>query len=744
MTAKLSKKKARKRRRLENRHTRKNQEVGNYRSVHLRASTVNEDSRSVEVVLATEAPVLEFDFEQMRAVPHVLLMSGLDMPSNRQVPLLESHQRFSTESQLGSIRDLQVAEGELVGRAFFSKVAEDEWTKVREGHITDVSIGYRALEIARIRDGVTERINGEEYTGPVNVITKSRVFEGSAVPVGADELAKMRGLDPSAVLAPKELFTMDEKLRQLLIERGMPSEKSDDEAQVWLVENRERVLAPAAAPQVTAPVVPDNKRQESAEDIAKGVLDILDGRDQTRAAFIAEVDATVDLVEGDEALKVTCRSCKDLNEVRGKIGEWQEEQQTAFPGDRSMTFGPSQVDKFREQAGTSLSLRCMQNASQRTESIDEVFPVEERSKDAGQFRNHSLLRIAEECLIADGFDPRRIRGLTRENLAIAAMGWPEKAGFHQRDAAYHTTGSFTVLTQDAVNKSMQLGYVESPQTWQGPMRQGASVPDFKTIHRMRSGAIPELPVWPDNEDPNKASFRDAEETYAVEARSLEIGFSYRLLVNDDMDALSRVPAQAGDAAGRTVNTVAWAEVTGNPTMEDSQALFLASPTGNRFRANLTTGAGAPSVTTVQTLTSLMMLMRGENTEVGGSQAESDDILALEPAYIIGPTALRTTILQLINSTADPALTGSSAIHNPTRNLIPVIEPRLDADSATAWYLFASPTRIDTVEVSFLQGQESPQVRDWVDDRTLSHNWTVLQTFAAKAMNHRGVQRHDGT
>ena len=75
--------------------------------------------------------------------------------------------------------------------------------------------------------------------------------------------------------------------------------------------------------------------------------------------------------------------------------------------------------------------------------------------------------------------------------------------------------------------------------------------------------------------------------------------------------------------------------------------------------------------------------------------------------------------------------------------VPIIDPLLDADSTTAWYLFAEPSRIDTVEVTFLQGQETPQVRSVLSEEKLSMTYYVLQSVGAKALNHRGIQKHAG-
>ena len=83
------------------------------------------------------------------------------------------------------------------------------------------------------------------------------------------------------------------------------------------------------------------------------------------------------------------------------------------------------------------------------------------------------------------------------------------------------------------------------------MRRGQSTSDFKDINRILLGGVPNLPIWQDNAPHPVASPADERVTYAVEARSTKVSFSWQLLVNDDMDAFSRIPAMLGDAAKRT-------------------------------------------------------------------------------------------------------------------------------------------------------------------------------------------------
>lgn len=720
-----------------------------YRSLEVRASSLNLENRTIEADVTTENPVMVPDYGRMEMVPEVLVTKGAVIPDSRQVPFLDSHNRASVSNQLGSARDIATKYNKLTARLHFSEAAGPEFTKVREGHVTDVSAGYQILKKQYIPAGETKSIMGRSYTGPVNVVTKWRLREVSLTPIGADEQAKLRGFDPAALITPEEeSFTMKLELKAWLVTRGMPEDLNDEQAQDWMLANKERTID-EIKPKKNEQPVEEGKREErteiDAEELAVKVAEaanaIFEKKRAAEESFRKEVDATCDLAQLPEH-KEHCRGLKTLDEVRSFLQTKQKEVAEKIPYGVSIRQVGSGFENLTKDMGSALTLRALNSASSGSESsrkaIDEIFPVADRGKRTDTFKYASLYDMASEWVRAMGIDTR---GLPRETVAICAMFGPEVAGVRMSGPAYNTTGNFTNLTLDASNKAMMLGYMETPATWRGPMRQAASVPDFKNINRLRMGAIPNLPIWNDNASPEKATFADAREYYAVEAYSLEISFSYRLLVNDDMDALSRAPAMAGAAAARTVNAVAWAQITSNPTMSDSVALFSAA-TGNRKRQNLTTGSGTPTVANVGSLTALMRLMRGENTP---EQVEGGDILNLRPAYIVGPAALETTINQLVNSAYDPAATSAvnTQVYNPTRVLTPVIEPLLDAASSTAWYLFASPSQIDTVEVSFLQGQETPVTRQFMDQRNLAQNLTVLQTFAAKAMNHRGIQKHAG-
>ena len=156
--------------------------------------TLDEAARSVEFTAATEQPVMVMDWERWDIVPEVLRVDGVVLPESGQVPLLNTHSRDRVGDMLGSFRDFRVEGGQLVGRAFFANTPDSEqaFALVRDGHLTDVSVGYEVLASTWVEDGATVMVEGVEYTGPVRVTTNWRLFEVSLCPIGADDKAKAR------------------------------------------------------------------------------------------------------------------------------------------------------------------------------------------------------------------------------------------------------------------------------------------------------------------------------------------------------------------------------------------------------------------------------------------------------------------------------------------------------------------------------------------------------------------------
>jgi ATP-dependent protease ClpP protease subunit len=565
------------------------------------------------------------------------------------------------------------------------------------------------------------------------------------------------GSSPNPVRQEKEqTMKLSAKLRAKCVAAGMSDKLTDEEALKWFEANEDAVLngTPVVAPvQKTEPTPAPVAAGPSPEDIAAAFERLEAAKAAKIKAWKKEVDANIALAFGANAPKDLVAECYELqaegiDKVRETIQNAKKKADDETPiGGVRFDLSPEQPqDRHMAAIRSGLLVRALNNFKSiedvklsTADRLEKHLPVKDRAKGWEDFSRMHLRDVARECLLASGVRYEDVRRLSGPQVAMAALGFHTQAGL-RNSAAIHTTGSLAEITRDAVNKSLRAGYDEAPQTWRICFRQGTSVQDFKDIHRVKLGAAGNMPVWNDNMAPEQAKLSNEKEKYAVEARALDLSFSWQLVINDDLDAISRHPQLLGDSAGRTVNAVAWRQITSNPTMTDGQALFLETPTGNRKRKNYTTGSATPTNTTIGAMKALMRVMRGLNTPEGN---ESEDILNLEPAFLIGPAALEEIILKQVFSGADPASGGNSAVYNSSRTLTPVIEPLLDADSTTAFYLAASPSRIDTVEVTFLEGQETPMAHDWMDQATMAQHFTIIQTFQAKALDHRGLQKHKG-
>lgn len=184
--------------------------------------TYDEKTRSFEVIAGTEEPANVLDYERWEIVSEVLLMEGMRFPdaSRGQVPLLDTHDRWTIDSVLGSARDWRAENGQAICRTVLSSVEDgvEAETKIREGHITDVSLGYCVNESTWIPENTSTTINGRTFKGPLKVATDWTVRELSLVPIGADQYAKFRSFRASQLGLPED--ANDELIRHEIKKRA--------------------------------------------------------------------------------------------------------------------------------------------------------------------------------------------------------------------------------------------------------------------------------------------------------------------------------------------------------------------------------------------------------------------------------------------------------------------------------------------------------------------------------------------
>lgn len=320
----------------------------------------------------------------------------------------------------------------------------------------------------------------------------------------------------------------------------------------------------------------------------------------------------------------------------------------------------------------------------------------------------SIVTMAENILSMNG---KSTQGMSAAGIISAAL----------------STSDFPELLSNAAGKSLLTGYSQAPNThtmWTSER----TVKDFKPQTLLVLGEAPGLEVVVEAGEYTFGSMPESAETFSILKYGKMIRITREALINDDLSAFTAIPASMGAAARRKEADLVYAKLNSNPTMSDSIALFHAS------HGNLAAVAAAPSVTSLGLARAAMR----KQTGIAGL-----DYIDPQPRFLIVPVALETLCEQLLASLADPAKSNDTTNPAWIRGLTLVADPRLDATSATAWYLAASPQQLEGIARAYLQGETQPHIDDNEGFYTDTMDWKVRHEFAAAVVGWRALQKNAG-
>jgi hypothetical protein len=150
-------------------------------------------TEAVHVIATTESPFLEWYDKYNGYVITVHIVDGFQLPpSSDQIPLVDNH-NYNASSVLGSARNFTPVYDRLECDIFFSNTpaAREIVQKLKEGHLTDFSVGYFPLADELIPEGESKTVKGRVYQGPARIIFRWYLFELSITAVGKDINAKV-------------------------------------------------------------------------------------------------------------------------------------------------------------------------------------------------------------------------------------------------------------------------------------------------------------------------------------------------------------------------------------------------------------------------------------------------------------------------------------------------------------------------------------------------------------------------
>ena len=303
---------------------------------------------------------------------------------------------------------------------------------------------------------------------------------------------------------------------------------------------------------------------------------------------------------------------------------------------------------------------------------------------------------------------KEYRGLTMKKMAMHLAG---KRGFSHSDAdlvkegmmvrgslmaASHSTSDFGFITSELMNRQLRAAYNSRPGTW-GQISRVRTASDFRTLYSVRSGMDTEMRKVNEDGEYQSTVIGDEGESFRVERYGRKILLTFEAVINDDLGAFSRIPADFARGARNLESRIAWGLINANGNMADGVAFFAAG------RNNIAGTGASITATSVAEAREAMMQQRPFGADPDGS-----DFIEANPNLLYVPPALEIAALRFTAATTPE----TDANVNPYKGtLTPVVEPRLSAavtgGSDAAWYLFDSS--LPPMEHAYLQGYEAPLV-----------------------------------
>lgn len=662
------------------------------RLLRVRAKTVNEEQRSVEAVLATENPVTTIDWRDMKYVDEVLQIERGEY--GEQVPMLDSHNRYELKDIIGSVRDIRMEKGELVGTLHFSDDPDGDraFRKMSGGHLTDVSVGFQILERTRIPKGETAMINGKSYKAEargMHVITGWRLFEVSAVAIGADQYSKIRG---QQCPQPQEIdiMTTEEKAR-------LEAEEKKRQAQA---------TPPPPEPTKVEPVDQDAIRAEAVKAYRDRVkaIEALAGDDVPQEKVREAIDKDMSV---EQATKLF------LDSVRAARAE-------------ALNTGPDiHIKQKRESVdhlGAALRMRAgLKYEPKKNMTEDQKREWELIAEDAEKFTSMTQLDLCREAL--------RIKGLDYHSGSAVEI---VRRAF--------SFGDMLPAFTNSISAALMQEYDQVPDVTP-EFTSEVDVPNFKVNERIIGTMKNGMRLLPRGGEAVHQDIQADAEEYKVASFASQEQITFEDIVDDNLDYLSREPMRlAADAKDVKVDLV-FSILLGNPTMRDGSALWHTSNHGNYA----TTGSDLAD-STLQAGIAAMWKQKDNGKPV---QARPVTLL-VDPtkvftAAVLAGSAERTTTSGNLNPI--------DAI-NPLRVLadsrigLGVNNPLTGAavsGAADNWFLFANPRRHPTIEVGFLSGTgRAPEVRFFeLSQGRWGIGYDVRLNVGVKALDWRAMYKATG-
>lgn len=410
-------------------------------------------------------------------------------------------------------------------------------------------------------------------------------------------------------------------------------------------------------------------------------------QERKRTSEITAMFRDFDVEGADEAIVLG----KSVEEARAMV---MDELRARNKG-VSVTIGEAESDKFRAAAQDAVLMAA-------------GLPVAEPAPGANELRGYSMIELARESL-------------QRECNTKANFG----DNMEMARAAINSTSTFPAIMSNLANKSVMVGFNEAETTFQIWAGKGSNR-DFKEAARVALSEAGNLELVPEGGQFQQDVFKEASARTKVATYGKIFSLTRQAIINDDLGLFSKIATKYGSAAKRLVNKMVYAQLTGDVKMQDNVALF------DDKHGNVAKTGEALSVKAIAKAITAMRRQKG---------IQGTANLNITPKYLVVPPELEVTAYQIVNSTAAVDGTNSGVV-NPYKGRF-VIVADAELTDPDAWYLVADASQHDTIEVTYLNGVETPRLETRQGFDVDGIEYKVAFDCGVSALDFRGLYKNAG-
>lgn len=623
----------------------------------------------------------------------VVDLSTLQVPTS--VPILIDHTK-SVEATIG-ITDSIVNDGATLTMGGVvtgtSPMASQVLAQAAAGHQWQASIGAMVSESEEIAAGQSVVVNGQSFVGPVIVARHAVLRETSVLPMGADATTQVNlAARAASFLKGAAMPTFEDWLKSLGVDVATLTPENQAALQLAFESTQAPAAPVAAAPPVASPVAAPLVAPTAAAGVAP--MDI-------QAAYQAQLQAGRKLLAEQMRHQAEIQAAavgfpliaakaveENWNLDKVKLEVLLASQRKTRPTSHGAAQSPPELLPQVLEAALCVT-RKIKNVEKQFS--DQVLQAAHTQFRRGIGLQQMFLMAAAQSGMPVGAGDRIHSGNLREVLAYA---------FPQQLQAAFSTVTLPGILSNVANKELLEGYMEEDPAWREVARI-KSVSDFKTVtsYRMLDDMEYEQ-LGPGGEIKHG---KLAEESYTRQANTFAKMFSLTRtdIINDDLGAFDDLKNRIGRGAAKKLTKVFWTEFLSDASTfwTSTRTNYITGSTTNLGTDGVGLGLG---VTAFRKMTSPAT---DGSKRVNGAGGRAEILLVPPELEFIAETLHKNGNLGAV------ANSSANVFANKYR---PVIAWQLSDSSytgysTTAWYLLNSPSYSAVVDVSFLNGQETPTV-----------------------------------